>query len=114
MYDTKRGIVSGGDDALLFADTNSDELGSYASLSVTSTGFKLDATHDWVNTSGETYVYIAIANPSASTITYDSSIQFGGGTAPDSPAIGETDVLTFSTRDGGTSYQAMQAIDGAK
>ena len=114
MYDTKRGIVSGGDDALLFADTNSDELGSYASLSVTSTGFKLDATHDWVNTSGETYVYMAIANPSASTITYDSSIQFGGGTAPDSPAIGETDVLTFSTRDGGTSYQAMQAIDGAK
>ena len=114
MYDTKRGIVSGGDDALLFADTNSDELGSYASLSVTSTGFKLDATHDWVNTSGETYVYMAIANPSASTITYDSSIQFGGGTAPDSPLANETDVLTFSTRDGGTSYQAMQAIDGAK
>ena len=50
----------------------------------------------------------------AATITYDSAIQFGGGTAPDSPAIGETDVLAFSTRDGGTSYQAMQAIDGAK
>ena len=48
------------------------------------------------------------------TVTYDSAIQFGGGTAPDSPAIGETDVLAFSTRDGGTSYQAMQAIDGAK
>jgi hypothetical protein len=113
MYDTKRGIVSGGDDALLFADTNSDEIGNYASLSVTSTGFKLDATNDWVNTSGETYIYMAIANPSATTVTYDSSIQFGGGTAPDSPAIGETDVLTFSTRDGGTTYQAAQAIDGA-
>ena len=60
MYDTKRGIVSGGDDALLFADTTSDEIGSYDSLSVTSTGFKLDATHDWVNTSGETYIYMAI------------------------------------------------------
>ncbi len=51
---------------------------------------------------------------SAYTVTYDSTIQFGGGTAPDSPLANETDVLAFSTRDGGTSYQAMQAIDGAK
>ena len=51
---------------------------------------------------------------SAYTVTYDSAIQFGGGTAPDSPLANETDVLAFSTRDGGTSYQAMQAIDGAK
>jgi len=49
----------------------------------------------------------------AATITYDSTLQFGGGTAPESPAIGETDVLTFSTRDGGTTYQAAIAIDGA-
>jgi len=47
------------------------------------------------------------------TITYDSTLQWGGGTAPESPAIGETDVLTFSTRDGGTTYQAAIAIDGA-
>ena len=51
---------------------------------------------------------------SAYTVTYDSAIQFGGGTAPDSPLANETDVLAFSTRDGGISYQAMQAIDGAK
>ena len=50
---------------------------------------------------------------SAYTVTYDSAIQFGGGTAPDSPLSNETDVLTFSTRDGGTSYQAAIAIDGA-
>jgi DNA-binding beta-propeller fold protein YncE len=50
---------------------------------------------------------------SAYTATYDSTIQFGGGTAPDSPLANETDVLTFSTRDGGTTYQAAQAIDGA-
>jgi len=48
------------------------------------------------------------------TITYDTTIEFAGGTAPTSPAIGDTDVLTFSTRDGGTSYQAVQAVDGAK
>jgi hypothetical protein len=50
----------------------------------------------------------------SATITYDSSIQFSGGTAPTSPAIGTTDVLTFNTTDGGTTYQAVQAIDGAK
>ena len=50
---------------------------------------------------------------SAYTVTYDSTLQWGGGTAPDSPAANETDVLTFSTRDGGTTYQAVIAIDGA-
>ena len=50
----------------------------------------------------------------AATITYPSTLEFAGGTAPTSPAIGETDVITFSTTDGGTSYQAVQAIDGAK
>jgi len=49
----------------------------------------------------------------AYTITYDTSIEWSGGTAPTSPSIGETDVLTFNTTDGGTTYQAVQAIDGA-
>ena len=48
------------------------------------------------------------------TITWDSSIKWSGGTAPDSPAASETDVYYFSTRDGGTSYIANIAIDGAK
>lgn len=48
------------------------------------------------------------------TITYDDSINFSGGTAPTSPAVGDTDVLTFTTRDGGTTYQGILAIDGAK
>ena len=53
------------------------------------------------------------ASGTAYTITYDSSIDFPGGTAPTSPAIGDTDVLVFTTRDGGTSYKAALAIDGA-
>ena len=54
------------------------------------------------------------ASGTAYTITYDTSIQWDGGTAPTSPAIDETDVITFSTRDGGTSYSAALAIDGAQ
>jgi sugar lactone lactonase YvrE len=47
------------------------------------------------------------------TITYPNALEWPSGTAPTSPAIGETDVLTFSTTDGGTTYQAVQAISGA-
>ena len=54
------------------------------------------------------------ASGTAYTITYDTAIQWAGGTAPTSPAIGETDVVTFSTRDGGTTYSAALAIDGAQ
>ena len=48
------------------------------------------------------------------TITYPSTVEWPSGTAPTSPAVGDTDVLTISTTDGGTSYQAVQAIDGAR
>ena len=47
------------------------------------------------------------------TITYPTNITWPSGTAPTSPAIGETDVITFTTRDGGTTYNAALAIDGA-
>ena len=50
---------------------------------------------------------------SPATITYPTNITWPGGTAPTSPAIGETDVITFTTRDGGTTYNAALAIDGA-
>ena len=54
------------------------------------------------------------ASGTAYTITYDPIIQWAGGTAPTSPAIGDKDVLTFTTRDGGTTYSAALAIDGAQ
>jgi 6-phosphogluconolactonase (cycloisomerase 2 family) len=49
----------------------------------------------------------------AATITYDTAVEWPGGTAPTSPSYGETDIMTFTTSDGGTTYQAVQAIDGA-
>ena len=45
------------------------------------------------------------------TIAYPSSVNFAGGTAPDAPANGETDILTFYTSDGGTTYQGFKAGD---
>jgi len=60
----------------------------------------------------DTVYQYSIATPA--TITYDSTLQWPSGTAPTSPAIGETDVITFNTTDGGTTYKSALAIDGAK
>jgi len=71
-----------------------------------------DGDAEW-NGSGGNYIYIAIRASNIPTITYDPDLQWPGGTAPTAPAAGETDVLTFNTTDGGTSYKAVVAIDGA-
>ena len=41
---------------------------------------------------------------SAITITWDADIEWGGGTAPSSPASGQKDLYTITTDDGGTTY----------
>jgi hypothetical protein len=50
--------------------------------------------------------------PSASiAITWPTSVDWPGGTAPDAPASGETDWYVFSTVDGGTTWYGFQAGD---
>jgi sugar lactone lactonase YvrE len=45
------------------------------------------------------------------TITWDADIEWGGGTAPDSPAANEKDLYTITTDDGGTTYFGVQSGD---
>ena len=45
------------------------------------------------------------------TITYPASVKWSGGTAPASPADGETDLLTFYTEDGGNTYYGFKVGD---
>lgn len=45
------------------------------------------------------------------TITWPASVDWTGGTAPDAPASGETDVLVFWTVDGGTTWYGFRAGD---
>ena len=47
------------------------------------------------------------------TITYPASVDWAGATAPDAPASGETDVLVFTTVDGGTTWYGALSIDAA-
>ena len=46
------------------------------------------------------------------TVTWPSSVDFAGGTAPDAPASGETDVYVFHTRDG-SNWTGALAVDAA-
>jgi len=48
-----------------------------------------------------------------STVTWPSSVDWAGGSAPDAPASGETDIYVFITRDGGTTWYGVQSIDAA-
>ena len=62
------------------------------------------------NTGDVIYQY-STGSTATATFSYPSSVEWPSGTAPDGPAIGETDVLVFLTDDGGTSYQGFQAGD---
>jgi len=115
IYDTTRGIPDGAGEKRLEWNTNDAEsTAGVDRVNVSSTGFSIATTNTNVNANGDTYVYMAIRAQDVPSTTYDSSIKFSGGTAPASPAIGETDVITLDTTDGGTNYYASLAIDGAK
>ena len=64
-------------------------------------GFSSDAVHQ----------YSTAGTPAPATFTYPASVQWSGGTAPASPADGETDLLTFYTEDGGNTYYGFKVGD---
>jgi hypothetical protein len=112
VYDNARGVSTSGNDKELVWNTNAAEVDAQR-LKFTATGFQPTVDTGQINGPGD-YIYMAIAAEGATTTTYNNTIDWPGGTAPTSPAIGETDVLTFSTSDGGATYKAVHAIDGAK
>jgi sugar lactone lactonase YvrE len=74
--------------------------------------FKSDGTKMYVVGGTNDTVYQYTTGSSAlATITYPSSVIWSGGTTPTAPANGETDVYTFYTDDGGTTYYGFQTGD---
>jgi hypothetical protein len=63
--------------------------------------------------SGYSQGFILQLTGNGSTVTYPASVDWAGGTAPDAPANGETDILVFFTRDGGTNWYGALALDAA-
>ena len=63
IYDSMRGIVTGGNDARLYANENNSEYTSNDYFELTPTGFKITKSSGEVNGNGGTYVYICIRRP---------------------------------------------------
>lgn len=63
IMDSIRGIVSDGNDRWLRANTTDAEQSSTASVNLIPNGFKIKTTLTAFNTSGNTYIYLAIRRP---------------------------------------------------
>jgi hypothetical protein len=63
--------------------------------------------------SGYSQGFVLQLTGNGSTVTWPSSVDWAGGTAPDAPASGETDIYVFWTRDGGTTWYGVHSIDAA-
>jgi len=74
--------------------------------------FKSDGSKMYIVGAGTDTVYqYSTGTSGVTTFTYPASVDWAGGTAPDAPADGETDVLSFYTTDGGTTYYGFQVGD---
>jgi hypothetical protein len=63
--------------------------------------------------SGWSMGFILQLTGNGSTVTWPASVKWAGGAAPDAPASGETDILVFHTRDGGTNWYGVLSSDAA-
>ena len=54
---------------------------------------------------------LIITSAGAHTLTWPASVKWAGGTAPDAPASGETDVYTFTSINAGTTWYGFLAGD---
>jgi len=111
IVDNERGVITGGFDARLHPQSNEAEANNSDIIDFLSNGFQPTNTGTLNNGNNETYIYIAIRAASDPDITWPSSIEWAGGVAPSAPAVGETDVFTFTTDDGGTSYVGVKTAD---
>jgi len=67
--------------------------------------FKPDGTKMYIiGQSGDAVWQYSTGFVGDATFTYPASVEWAAGTPPTSPADGETDLLTFLTQDGGTTY----------
>jgi len=70
-----------------------------------------DTTYTFSNAGDVQAFQIEVTGASTYTITWPASVEWTGGAAPSRPAVGETDVYTFLTDDGGTTYIGLHTAD---
>ena len=107
LMDSMRGIPTGSADVVLRANTTNADITAYDYASLTATGFQLSDDID-VNTSGGTYIYIAIRRgpmkvPTTGTSVFAPVNQTGGGTVTTNFPVD----LLISTTPSQTSYRSV-------
>lgn len=71
-----------------------------------------NTTYTFSNPGAVQSFQMEITGASTYTITWPASVDWPfSGIAPDAPAAGETDIYTFVTDDGGTSYIGLLTAD---
>lgn len=84
----------------------------FSNPSQTSLTFNSDGTKMYsVAVGGNRITQYTTGSSALATITYPASVIWSGGTIPTAPANGETDVYSFYTDDGGTTYYGFQSGD---
>lgn len=88
-----------------------DEGNSFTLTTSGNTTFTFD--YSGVNlTTNDSYGFtLKVTAGGTHTLSWPASVDWPGGTAPDAPASGETDVFVFYTVDGGTNWYGFQAGD---
>ena len=110
IVDTQRGFLSVGQ-----SGTSARIKANLTQAETTTDGTQKSSTGFYVNglPGSGNYIYMAIRSAAAPAITWPTSIEWTQGTTPKTPAEGATDVYTFTTDDGGTTYTGIQSIDTA-
>lgn len=63
-------------------------------------------------TTNDAYAFtLRVTAGGSHTLIWPASVDWAGGTAPDAPASGETDVFVFFTTTGGSTWYGFQAGD---
>jgi hypothetical protein len=86
-----------------------DEANSFTLTTSGNTTFTFD--YSGINlTTDDSYGFtLKVTAGGTHTLSWPTSVNWPGGTAPDAPASGETDIFVFYTVDGGTTWYGLQA-----
>ena len=110
LFDNMRGIVTGGIDPVLYANLTNAEVSSLGYIDVSATGFQVTVNNTNVNTSGDTYIYIAIRRgpmkvPTDATKVFQPTTYTGTVTNTNIGTMGPIDAFILGSRDGyGPNY----------
>jgi len=112
IIDTARDFSSTATRDGLFANSNANEdTTSPLIIARTSTGFDIKDNSSQINHSGENIIYVAIREATDVALTWPGTVKWPAGITPTAPAIGETDLYTFTTDDSGSSYYGYLSGD---